>query len=169
MPRMSISVSALYHENLTYLLNLIVSVVSETIFHPFSYLCKRDQNVVYHTQRYRSMWKEPLTDYSSTFCVDFPESDIFYCSQCTVFLSFVFNVTAVLDRNPYIGKEFLPLTLKLMWQCVGDEKSDGENAMTLDGLDPAMQHVWLMNLLVILYKVGLTGLFLMGIKLAITR
>ena len=66
-------------------------------------------------------------------------------------------MTAVLDRNPYVGKEFLPLTLKLMLQCVGDDKPDGENAMTLDGLDPAMQHVWLMNLLVILYKVGPTG------------
>lgn len=72
-------------------------------------------------------------------------------------------MTAVLDRNPYAGKEFLPLTLKLMLQCVGDEKPDCENAMTLDGLDPAMQHVWLMNLLVILYKVCQTVSVIFGV------
>ena len=64
----------------------------------------------------------------------------------------MFKIGAVLDCNPYAGQEFLQLTLTLMLQCIGEDNSDGRDLLLAD-LDSPLQQVWLMNLLLILYKV----------------
>ena len=68
----------------------------------------------------------------------------------------MFNITPVLDCNPYAGKEFVSLTLQLMRESVKDEFYKTElHDMNIDRLDPALQHAWLMNLVIILYKVNI--------------
>ena len=62
------------------------------------------------------------------------------------------KASAVFDCNPYVGQEFLQLTIALMLQCIGDETIDNRDLLLVD-LDPPLQQAWLMNLLLILYKV----------------
>eukprot|EP00794_Sanderia_malayensis_P019917 gene19917-21865_t len=73
--------------------------------------------------------------------------------NCTVFLAYMFGLTPILDCNPFVGKELIGFTLQLMLQSVKDEANKTEFCdLNIDRLDPPVQHSWLMNLLVILYK-----------------
>ncbi|XP_065069505.1 protein unc-79 homolog [Rhopilema esculentum] len=73
--------------------------------------------------------------------------------SCPVFMALMMNVTAVLDSNPYAGKELLPFVLNLMRRCIADPNNESSPPDTqLDVLDPLLQHCWLMNLIITLYK-----------------
>lgn len=63
------------------------------------------------------------------------------------------NLPRLLDGNIERGNSFMRLTLVVMETCVKGQTTDNNNVLCLNRLEPALLRVWLLSLIVILYKV----------------